>query len=151
MIPDSAPTFPFPAGQHRVQWRVSYVDRGHRMTWSIGRDAERTLEDLAQCASEGTWESPRRERRLVVTWADGATYAGPWTTESVSTIYLVDSANAVSVYADGIKVAAAWGPSANGDNNWFLAIVGQEPQRVASRGEAVALLPKSWPPPEAVE
>jgi hypothetical protein len=57
--------------------------------------------------------------------------------------YESDNLGSLIGYAAGIKVAALWGPAVDGD--WFVALAGQQPQRVPSRDEAVRMLPATWP------
>ena len=54
-------------------------------------------------------------------------------------VELVDRPNDVSVLVDGEKIAVAWGPAAD-NNQWFIAVPGREPRRVADRHTAVLIL-----------
>lgn len=49
----------------------------------------------------------------------------------------------VAAYADGERIAAVWGPAVD-NGEWFLAIQGEEPRRVATREQAISLLPARW-------
>lgn len=55
-------------------------------------------------------------------------------------VRLDEQPDAISVFVGEVKVAAAWGPAADGTGEWFLAKTGAEPYRVHDRGSALAIL-----------
>lgn len=67
--------------------------------------------------------------------------------EVIDIVLHTDPHGQVAGYAGGNKVIAVWGPAVEGD--WFVWVAGQgDPRRVATREEALALLPARWPVPD---